>query len=323
MDGRVIQHVILVIWLSAYLRYFLYLNFSKRGTGDPAMNVSAGLGSKGTHRLSTGIGGAEGGTDFNVQLSTLTTNGIQSMNMALTPTANPNPDRYHNNSFSANIGHDFNADHRVSASLFGSDGNNIYSNPYNASPTDVSSDREQIWKLSLVSDDQLTETWHSKLQLATGVDQYRDLLNLDNAGVTNKVAVLERVLNLHSDYFENPLECLRRVGGFEIAALTGAYLTCAQRGIPVLVDGFIATAAALTTVHMTPDSANWLIYGHGSAEPGHARLLEALDATPLLSLGMRLGEGSGAATALPLLRLACALHNGMATFAEAAVSEKL
>ena len=146
---------------------------------------------------------------------------------------------------------------------------------------------------------------------------------LDNAGVTKKIAVLERVLNLHSAYFETPLECLRRVGGFEIAALTGAYLTCAQQGLPVLVDGFIATAAALTTVRMTPDSADWLIYAHGSAEPGHARLLEALDATPLLSLGLRLGEGSGAATALPLLRLACALHNGMATFAEAAVSEKL
>ena len=146
---------------------------------------------------------------------------------------------------------------------------------------------------------------------------------LDHSGVAHKVAVLERALALHRAHFANPLECLRRVGGFEIAALTGAYLSCAQLGIPVLVDGFISTSAALTATRMQPQCADWLLYGHGSAEPGHRRLLAALEAQPLLELGMRLGEGSGAASALPLLRLACALHNGMATFAEAAVSEKL
>ena len=156
---------------------------------------------------------------------------------------------------------------------------------------------------------------------------------LDHAGVTHKISVLERALGLHG-FLPSPaggrgaggegaLECLRRVGGFEIAALTGAYLSCAQLGLPVLVDGFIATIAALTAVRVAPQCADWLIYAHGSAEPGHARLLEALGAKPLLNLGMRLGEGSGAATALPLLRLACALHNGMATFAEAAVSGKI
>jgi nicotinate-nucleotide--dimethylbenzimidazole phosphoribosyltransferase len=146
---------------------------------------------------------------------------------------------------------------------------------------------------------------------------------LDHTGVAHKVAVLERTLALHAGHFDDPMECLRRVGGFEIAALTGAYLTCAQLGLPVLVDGFITTAAALVAVRIAPQCADWLIYAHGSAEPGHARLLEALGAKPLLNLGMRLGEGSGAATALPLLRLACALHNGMATFAEAAVSGKI
>jgi nicotinate-nucleotide--dimethylbenzimidazole phosphoribosyltransferase len=146
---------------------------------------------------------------------------------------------------------------------------------------------------------------------------------LDHAGVSHKVAVLERALALHAAHFASPLECLRRVGGFEIAALTGAYLTCAQQGLPVLVDGFITTAAALVAVRLAPQCADWFIYAHGSAEPGHARLLQALDAEPLLNLGMRLGEGSGAATALPLLRAACALHNGMATFAEAAVSGKI
>ncbi len=146
---------------------------------------------------------------------------------------------------------------------------------------------------------------------------------LDHSGVTHKVAVLERALALHRAHFDSPLECLRRVGGFEIAALTGAYLTCAQVGIPVLVDGFIATSAALVAVRMQPQCADWMFYGHGSAEPGHARLLAALAAQPLLDLGMRLGEGSGAASAVPLMRLACALHNGMATFAEAAVSGKI
>ncbi len=146
---------------------------------------------------------------------------------------------------------------------------------------------------------------------------------LDQKGVTHKIAVLERALALHGPNLGEPLECLRRVGGFEIAALAGAYLSCAQLGLPVLVDGFIATAAALTAVRMAPDCAGWLFYAHSSAEPGHVRMLAALSARPLLNLGMRLGEGSGAASAVPLLRMACALHNGMATFAEAAVSEKL
>ncbi len=146
---------------------------------------------------------------------------------------------------------------------------------------------------------------------------------LDGAGVAHKIAVLERALALHRAQFTGPLQCLQHVGGFEIAALTGAYLSCAQLGIPALVDGFIATSAALVAARMQPQCADWLLYGHGSAEPGHAHLLAALGAEPLLSLGMRLGEASGAASALPVVRLACALHNGMATFAEAAVSEKL
>ena len=146
---------------------------------------------------------------------------------------------------------------------------------------------------------------------------------LDASGVTHKIAVLERALALHADHLLAPLECLRRLGGFEVAALTGAYLTAAQHGLPVLVDGFICTAAALTAVRLSPACADWLLYAHGSAEPGHARLLAELGARPLLNLAMRLGEGSGAASAVPLLRLACALHNEMATFAEAAVSEKI
>jgi NaMN:DMB phosphoribosyltransferase/very-short-patch-repair endonuclease len=116
------------------------------------------------------------------------------------------------------------------------------------------------------------------------------------------------------------LDVLRCLGGFEIVALSGAYIACAQAGLPVLVDGFITSAAALAACRMNPGVRDWLIFAHASAEPGHARVLAALDARPLLQLDMRLGEGSGAAVALPLLRLACELHAGMATFAEAGVS---
>lgn len=146
---------------------------------------------------------------------------------------------------------------------------------------------------------------------------------LDDVGVARKAAVIEQALALHRPHLNDPLEALRRLGGFEIAALTGACLAAAQAGLPVLVDGFIATAAALAAERINPGSSAWFLYAHGSAEPGHAHLLAALQARPLLDLGMRLGEGSGAAVALPLLRLACALHGGMATFAEAAVSGKL
>ncbi len=144
---------------------------------------------------------------------------------------------------------------------------------------------------------------------------------LDADGVRRKARVIARALELHGSDGE-PLELLRRLGGFEIAALTGAFTAAAQRGVPVLVDGFIATAAALVAVRREPRVGQWLLFSHASAEPGHAALVEALGAEPLLDLGMRLGEGSGAAVAATLLRSACALHNEMATFAEAGVSEK-
>lgn len=146
---------------------------------------------------------------------------------------------------------------------------------------------------------------------------------LDTAGVAHKAEVIARALQLHAAYLTNPKEVLRRMGGFEIAALTGAFIACAQRGIPVLVDGYITTVAALLAVRIQPGVADWLLYAHRSAEPGHLLMLQALKAEPLLQLGMRLGEGSGAAVAVPVLRMACALHNEMATFAEAGVSEKI
>ncbi|MEF8793179.1 nicotinate-nucleotide--dimethylbenzimidazole phosphoribosyltransferase [Thiohalorhabdus sp.] len=143
---------------------------------------------------------------------------------------------------------------------------------------------------------------------------------LDPAGVDHKAAVIRDTLGLHAPDPAEPFEALRTVGGFEVAALTGAYIAAAQRGIPVVVDGFIATTAALAGVRLNPDVAPWLIHAHRSAEPGHDAVLAALDAAPLLDLGMRLGEGSGAAAAVSLLRSAVALHNGMATFAGADIS---
>ncbi len=145
---------------------------------------------------------------------------------------------------------------------------------------------------------------------------------LDGRGVAHKAEVIGKALQLHRNSLESPMEILRILGGFEIAALCGAFLACAQSGIPVLVDGFIASVAALLASRIHPGSAGWMMFSHASAEPGHRIVMEALGATPLLDLGMRLGEGSGAAVAVPILKLACSLHGEMATFAEAGVSEQ-
>lgn len=145
---------------------------------------------------------------------------------------------------------------------------------------------------------------------------------IDAAGVAHKAALIDRALALHglAAVPLDPLHALCAVGGFEIAALAGAYLAAAQAGVPVLVDGFICSAAALLAVRLNPGARDWMLFAHVSAESGHAAVLRALDAQPLLALEMRLGEASGAAAAIPLLRLACALHGGMATFAEAGVA---
>ncbi|MBX9399998.1 nicotinate-nucleotide--dimethylbenzimidazole phosphoribosyltransferase [Lysobacter sp. BMK333-48F3] len=148
---------------------------------------------------------------------------------------------------------------------------------------------------------------------------------LDAAGIEHKIVVIERALALHAsagpgDAAQVAAERLRRLGGFEIAALAGAYLAAAQAGLAVLVDGFIASVAALAARALNPGCEPWLLYAHRSQERGHAAVLDALRAQPLLDLGMRLGEASGAAVAVPLLRLSCALHGEMATFIQAGVS---
>ena len=146
---------------------------------------------------------------------------------------------------------------------------------------------------------------------------------LDAAGVSHKARVIERALAFHAGLLDDPLQALFRLGGFEIAALAGAYVACAQAGVVALVDGFICTVAAMVAVRLNPECRQWLIFSHRGAEQGHRHVLESLEAEPLLDLGLRLGEGSGAALAVPLLRLACDLHAQMATFAEAAVADRL
>jgi nicotinate-nucleotide--dimethylbenzimidazole phosphoribosyltransferase len=145
---------------------------------------------------------------------------------------------------------------------------------------------------------------------------------LNAEGVSHKAQVIERALALHAAQRSDALQTLFNLGGFEIAALVGAYLAAAQEGVAVLVDGFICTVAALVAVRLNPACREWLLFGHRGAEPGHRHVLETLQAEPLLELGLRLGEGSGAALAVPLLRLACDLHGQMATFAEAAVADR-
>jgi len=147
---------------------------------------------------------------------------------------------------------------------------------------------------------------------------------LDASGRAHKARVIEAALAHHRLIATDvsPKRVLCAVGGLEIAAISGAIIAAAQRGIPILADGFIASVAALTATRLNPSCRAYLIFSHRSAEQGHRLVLEALEARPLLDLDLRLGEASGAALALPLLRLACALHNQMATFAEAAVPDR-
>lgn len=143
---------------------------------------------------------------------------------------------------------------------------------------------------------------------------------VDKDGIAVKRRVIYQAFNKHSGALETPLSILQHVGGLEIAALVGAYITAAQQGIPILVDGFITTAAALLAVDINPSVRKWMMFSHQSAEKGHELALKKLDAKPLLNLGLRLGEASGAAVAVPLIQSALALHAQMATFAEASVS---
>ncbi|MCK8455332.1 nicotinate-nucleotide--dimethylbenzimidazole phosphoribosyltransferase [Sphingomonas faeni] len=143
---------------------------------------------------------------------------------------------------------------------------------------------------------------------------------VDDEGIARKIAVVEAGVALHRDALATPFEILRRLGGRELAAIAGAVVAARQAGVPVMLDGFICCAAIAPLAAACPDILAHCLAGHVSAEPGHRVLLERMGIEPLLSLGMRLGEGSGSATATLLVRAALAVHAEMATFAEAGVS---
>jgi nicotinate-nucleotide--dimethylbenzimidazole phosphoribosyltransferase len=144
---------------------------------------------------------------------------------------------------------------------------------------------------------------------------------LSPQGVLRKQRVIEDAVERHAGASE-PLEVLATFGGFEIAMMTGAMLQAAALRKTLLVDGFIVTSALLVASRIAPAILDYCVFAHCSDEAGHRRMLEQLGARPLLQLGMRLGEGTGAALALPLLHAAVNFLNEMATFASASVSEK-
>lgn len=137
-----------------------------------------------------------------------------------------------------------------------------------------------------------------------------------------KIEAVEKAVAFHAGHLSDPLEVLRRLGGREIAAMAGAILAARMEKIPVLIDGYVATAAAAILKAANPSALDHCLIGHVSAEPGHLRSIEKLGKTPLLALGMRLGEGTGAAMAAGIVKAAAACHSGMATFASAGVSNK-
>ncbi len=142
---------------------------------------------------------------------------------------------------------------------------------------------------------------------------------VDDAGLARKTEVVAQGVALHAT--DDPLEALRCLGGRELAAMAGAIAAARQHRIPVILDGFICTAAAAVLAKAQDGALDHTVAGHLSAEGAHQKMLDALGKAPLLNLGLRLGEGSGAALAIGVLKGAVACHSGMATFAEAGVSD--
>jgi nicotinate-nucleotide--dimethylbenzimidazole phosphoribosyltransferase len=144
---------------------------------------------------------------------------------------------------------------------------------------------------------------------------------LDDAGLAKKRDILAAALERHMNATE-PLDVLATFGGFEIAMMAGAYVAAAQARMTILVDGFIASAALLVALALAPAVRDYCVFAHASNETGHRRMLEHLGAQPLLALDLRLGEGTGAALAVPLLRAAVAFINEMASFESAGVADR-
>ena len=145
---------------------------------------------------------------------------------------------------------------------------------------------------------------------------------VDDAGLKRKIDAVERAIALHRDYLGDPFEVLRRVGGRELAAIVGAILAARIERVPVVLDGYVVCAAAAILHALDPSTMDHCIAGHVSAEGAHADVLRRLGKKPLLDLGMRLGEGSGAALSIGIIQAALACWKGMATFESAGVTDK-
>lgn len=145
---------------------------------------------------------------------------------------------------------------------------------------------------------------------------------IDDSHLKQKIAIIERAIAVNQPNRNDPLDILAKLGGFEIAGLVGAIIGAASYRVPILVDGFISTAAALLAAELAPLACRYMIAAHSSVERGHRIMLEHLELQPLLNLDLRLGEGTGAVLALPLLENAVAILNEMATFEQAAVSRE-
>ena len=145
---------------------------------------------------------------------------------------------------------------------------------------------------------------------------------VDDAGLSRKRNAVAAAIACHSAHLGDPLDVLRRLGGREIAAMAGAILAARLNRVPVIVDGYVAGAAAAVLFALDETAVDHCLFGHVSAEPGHGRALARMGKRPLLDLGMRLGEGTGAALAAGIVKAAAALHAGMATFESAGVSNR-
>jgi nicotinate-nucleotide--dimethylbenzimidazole phosphoribosyltransferase len=163
---------------------------------------------------------------------------------------------------------------------------------------------------------------YAALYGGTGADWVGRGTGVDDAGLSRKAAAVDRALARHAGELDHPLAILARVGGREIAAMLGALIAARHQKVPVIVDGFVATSAAAIAHAVNPAAIDHCIFAHVSTESGHGRALEAMGKNGLLDLGMRLGEGSGAALAAVLAKTALHLHANMATFESAAVSGK-
>ncbi len=144
---------------------------------------------------------------------------------------------------------------------------------------------------------------------------------IDDDSLARKKELIRNACLLHQDSINSPLNALACLGGFEIAQMVGAMIGTAQAGKVIIVDGFISTAAALIATQLAPNARDYMVFSHGSKELGHHTLLKCLNATPLLTLELRLGEGSGCPLALPLMQSALAFYNNMASFEQAKVTE--